>query len=409
MEARSPANYCECTKLIHAPRLQASYSESAVKQQQASSPTKIVRGGWVEPRPRGLWNSGQSCHLGSAVVALSAVPALREWLIEHTTTFESPFSLVKRYLLESAPSSGYRRALDPRPVLTLLEESGWKSRHAQDAHETMARLLEILEDGSVVSNAQKTTPFKMRTAQDLNSCRVSLSFGKVQPARTDATKRLSRSPFSALVASSNECHSCGYVSPTSFQPNFLLTLPVPGFEETLSELLVNTYMSAEKIEMRCDHCMQLGMHTRSSNIKRFPDVLVLHLQKAIYLRGGVGASDRRVALSRRLNIPVRGVDESVRTIESYTLRSVVRHRGSANTWNSHFDAVLAQDCDGVRHGLLGLATMPRWWHIDDKYVSRCDANLALNRAQAYLVIYDNRQRVPVRKLRLEAFHAANQN
>lgn len=404
MEARSAGKSCECSGLIYAPRLQASYFESALRQKLPRSQTKKGRPRWVEARPRGLWNSGQSCHLGAAVVALSAVPVLREWLLRQETTYQSPFALVKHYLLEAAPSSGYRRPLDPRPVLSMLEQSGWKSRHAQDAHETMARLLEILEDWSVLRSTRDTGQVRM-SSEGLNGCGVPLCFARVQPARLHLIPRWGRIPFSALNASWSKCHTCGYVSSVSFQPNFLLTLPVPRFERTLAELLVSTYMSAEKIEMRCDHCLQLGVHTWSSNIKRFPEMLVVHLQKAIYLPGGVGASDRRVALSRRLDLPVRGSDGTVKRIEQYMLRSVVRHRGNANSRNSHFDAVLGQQCDGVRYGLLALASLPRWWHVDDAFVWHCDDDLALNPLHAYLVIYDNQKSVPISKLELEAFRA----
>lgn len=404
MEARSSGKSCECNQLIYAPRHLASYFESALRQQQPPSQAKRGRARWVEPRPRGLWNSGQSCHLGAAVVALSAVPVLREWLRQQETPYRSPFALVKHYLLEAAPSSGYRRALDPRPVLSMLEQAGWKSRHAQDAHETMARLLEILEDWSVLNSTGNAGQFRM-SSEGLNGRGVPLCLARVQPARFHSTPRWGRIPFSALNASSSECHTCGYVSSVSFQPNFLLTLPVPGFEQTLSELLVNTYMSAEKIEMRCDQCLRLGVHTWSSNIKRFPEMLVVHLQKAIYLLGGVGASDRRVSLSRRLEIPVKGSDGNITRIERYTLRSVVRHRGNANSRNSHFDAVLGQPCSSVRDGLLALASLPRWWHVDDDFVSHCDDGLALNPLHAYLVIYDSQRTVPMSKLKLEACRA----
>lgn len=399
MEACNASNFSEITNLVYAPLLRASYSRSDLKSQNGSSTARRIRRGWNEPKPRGLWNSGQSCHLGSAIVALSAIPALRDWLSQFNKHFESPFSILTNYLLQLAPASGYRRALDPRPALALLEQSGWKSRHAQDAHETMARVLEILEDGSLMSDDQRAFPLKVKKAHDLDCPSSLLCLGRVQPVFTNMRKRWGRSPFSALAASSNHCHSCGYESPTSLQSNFLLTLPVPRLEQTLSELLVNTWMSSEQLEMRCDDCMTFGAHTRSSSITRFPEVLVLHLQKAIYLAGGVGSSHRHVALTRRLEIPVPGVDGKVRRVERYVLRSVVRHTGVANSRSSHFNAVVAQDCSNIAHGLLGLVATSRWWLVDDDHVLHCSDRLALNPAQAYLVVYDNRSSISARQFK----------
>lgn len=401
MKAKSSPICCENSKLIYAPRLQASFRSFASKEQLVPTRRKRTRDEWIEPRPRGLWNSGQSCHLGSVIAALSAVSMLRDWLIEQDTTsvYETPFSLVKHYILECAPSSAYRRALDPRPLLTLLEQSGWKSRHARDAHETMARLLEILEDGYVAQSNQGTSPLGLGWRSEPGGCGTSLCYGKPPMADVAIGKRKRGPPFSALLSSSNKCHSCGFKSPTSFQSSFLLTLPIPRYERTLSELFYNTYMRGEEIDMRCDHCMQLGLHTRFLEMKRFPGVLVLHLQKAIYGSGIDASTRRQVALSHSLHIPVRVGKKEVARVETYSLRSVVGHKGVANTWSSHFDAVVSRKCEGVCEGLLGLTESRRWFHVDDQHISRCDSDTPLIPSQTYLVVYqrqDDRVKLAIR-------------
>lgn len=377
--------YNDNPKLIYAPRLLASLVPDA-SSRETSTKLRRKRNVWLEPKPRGLWNHGQSCHLGSVIAALSAVPILRAWLREHSTTSESRFSLVQQYILECAPSSSSRGALDPRPVLTLLANSGWKSRHAQDAHETMARLLEILEDGFAAIHNPRILKFGLRPPYDSAWCRTLLCQSKLPISSATLMRRVHEPPFSALTASSNHCHTCGYSSPTSFQASLLLTLPIPRFEHTISELFYNAYMRAEEIEMRCGHCSQIGRHTRSTGMKRFPEILVLHLQKAIYGSGVARLQNRPVALTQTLTIPVRG-RKGVGRFETYSLCSVVRHKGVANTRNSHFDAVLGRGCGNAREGLLGLEHNSRWHLVDDEHVSNCIADTALIPSLTYLMVY----------------------
>lgn len=117
--------------LLHAPRHGAGDTEPFI--------TRARRRQRPAPAPRGLWSTGLSCHIGAAITSLSALPALRYWVRR------ADDGVLVRYLLDAAGAGVPGGPLDPRPVAALLELSGWKPRYAQDAHETLSRILDLLE------------------------------------------------------------------------------------------------------------------------------------------------------------------------------------------------------------------------------------------------------------------------
>lgn len=396
----------ERNALLFAPRLQQSYNDSDMEElKRALRGQRRRRSRASYSRPRGLWNSGQSCHLGASIVALSAATCLRDWVGRQDACNDHSFTIIRKYLFQAAWSRGYERALDPRPVLSLLEGTGWKSRHAQDAHETMAKLLEIIEDFFLLHNIKGSVSQSLSVVsanEDIARC----CMGKLPALKTWSRSAWGRSPFSVISSSSNKCHQCGYISPVSFQQSILLTLPVPRSSQPLAKLLLESHMSDEHVEMTCENCHRYGRMTRRLRIAKFPEVLVLHLQKAVFLHGMVSASDKRAVFSTRLAVPVHAADGSLLRVETYRLRSVVRHKGTAGTWDSHFTAVVSQEFRDVHHGLVALAGGERWWHVNDERVSGVEAEAVCNPTYTYMVVYDRRPSVRAKDWKMLSLRVA---
>lgn len=389
--------------LVIAPRLhRSSISADAYPRRRGfhvTTATNSLR--WTEPRPLGLWNSGQSCHLGATITALSAVPILREWLKYQKTVTNSPFSLLRRFLLDSIASPSNQCSLDPRPLLGMLEKSGWKSRHAQDAHETMARLLEILDDWCARASANDEAHVRVCTGVIVRHAEHG-NADQVGSMEVRIPLRRRRNPFSALLCTRKRCHRCGHEGPMSFQSSLMLTLPAPTQDVSLGELIVKTYMSLERVEARCDECSQIGIHTWMSGIRVLPEVLVVQLQKAVYVGGGLGAATGKTAVPLILALPVRSDDGSIRRFECFSLRSVIRHKGGMGR-DSHFDSVVALDCDSCRFGLVASAQAQRWWHADDSTIEQCDYDMACNPKLVYMVIYEKGKGISEMEMKLATF------
>lgn len=394
---------CKFSSLILAPWLHQSLISTDVLpwRKGSSVPAAATSLRWTEPRPLGVWNSGQSCHLGATIAALGAVPMLREWLKYQRSITDSPFSLLRRFLLDSVTSSSNQRPLDPRPLLSMLENSGWKSRHAQDAHETMARLLEILDDWCTQISAKDEEHVRVckgvRVQHEMQG-----NTGRVGSQEVQIPPRRRRAPFSAMLTTRKRCYRCGYKGPMSFQSSSMLMLPAPTNDVSLGELIVKTYMSSERVEMRCDQCLRVGTHNWMSGIKGLPDVLVVQLQKAVYARGGLTAATGEVAIPQILVLPIRSYDGNIRRFESFSLRSVVHHKGGMGR-ESHFDSVVAQDCDDCHFGLLACAPVQRWWHVNDSVVEQCNYAVACNPQLAYMVIYEKRKSIPEKEMKMVVF------
>lgn len=339
--------------------------------------------------PAGFWNTGQSCHLGATLTALAALPSMQRWA-------RSRDSAIAEALRASV--SGSRAPLDPRPAAAQIYASGWSARVAQDAHETLGRLLDALGD----------------------ECHTRREPDQLPPPKSPLTG------WSAVVRT---CTKCGSSSDAILHSFRVLSLPLPTSNRSLISALLNAYASTDtNVEASCDTCERSQSHTRTHSIARFPSVLALHLQKA-YLTSGcsVDATQFSTSFPEKLTLP-RGtpipviqrpfrVDghSSPRCISAngtttsfpsgpydtakkhcsalkrsgvvqYSLRSVVQHFGGSGS-SAHFIAVVSGG-EGLSHEGLASLCGGRWWIVDDGRVARCDKATALNPRAAYLLFYE---------------------
>lgn len=373
----------ESNPLVVAPHLGATYSDSIPLSASRQFEKEKKRRG-IARTPRGLWNAGQSCHLGAAVTALSAVPKLRTWLERRKAPHSSLYAVFQHYLLEAATSTGSRLGLDPRPLLSVLEKTGWKSRHAQDAHETMSRILDILEGWKLAEekhDRKECSAAVLWPEAAVTGCR-----GRTKLVNSNSRKSLL--PYSMITSSTNRCYRCGFSSPRSFQTCAMVMLPASNGSQTLSSLFRKAQITEELVEMNCSECGELCPHIHSTDVERYPEVLILVVQRASFIGRTTAVSTTNVPISSALTLPLAGGRISERQTQTYSLRSVIRHWGGASGHRSHFDAAIKQP-GGNNCGLACVADVPRWWHVDDDRVRPISEAQACESGHAYLIIYDS--------------------
>lgn len=364
--------------------------------------------------PRGFWNMGRSCHLGATLAALAALPTFRAWACEQNSAIADALRASSgdiddrvgdtssiRHATSSPRPSGRRAygqnsgsALDPRPAASSIESPSWRAHEAQDAHETLGRLVDAL--------------IKAR----------------------EGARQLDRAPdppppLKGLTTVVRTCETCGASSDAILHSFSVLSLPLPFADRHLAPAIHEAFAGAETgIMARCDMCGTEEPHTRQHAVARFPKVLAVHLQKAYLCGGGtdVEASayatvfPERLSLVRGPPVPVpqrmgyqRASDAESPTsdddrlsaaavrrrsreaqkptgVVQYALKSVVHHLGGAGP-SSHFVTTLSSTDSTPADGLAGLVG-GSWWVVDDSTVRNCGRDRALNPRSAYMLFYE---------------------
>ncbi|KAI0559112.1 Ubiquitin carboxyl-terminal hydrolase [Gracilaria domingensis] len=293
-----------------------------------------------------------------------------------------PISTLADYLLQAASSKDNCGGLDPRPVLALLEKSGWKSRYAQDAHESMLRVLELVEDSisAFPREGRQRSTFRMgKSVQTPPLC-----IGRTELAMD--WKRREVPPYISTTASWNHCFSCGYTSPISLTESPMILVPVTERSKPLASLVTNAMYSRTRVEMCCDGCGECCTHLHCSEVWRLPRALIILLQRASYGSRGVSITRSQVWFYKYINI-TRPYRQENRGEVCYALRSVVRHAGSASGYRSHYDCILRAPESSVK-GIDCADSSSRWWHVDDDHITRSSVQSACDTSHLYLLMFE---------------------
>lgn len=376
VEARAKYVHSSVNPLIYCPHHASFYNSTHSVYPHVPKRTNRFR----EPHPLGVWNSGQSCHLSSTLTLLSSPPLLRALLSRINIQPNTSLYLLRHYLICSSGNGPRQRALDPRPLLSILEQTGWKSRHAQDAHETLVRMLDILQQGF---------PRNIWTpAHGLGASVEKVREGVCTSVVERKRGHMEKFPFDSVLSSRRQCLTCRYGGEESFQSSTIWTLPLVNNDVEIEHLIINSCMGDERLEMRCDGCGKANEHVWRHGVKLLPEILLLHVQRAMYFRSDAKQGmPGRVNLSKVLRLPVVDEDGIVRKIATYSLRGVVRHMGGIGR-SSHFDCIVRRECAEGKFGLPGLGH-GRWWRVDDGDVMRYEGTYFGR--EVYLVMYDEKR------------------
>lgn len=372
-------------ELIFAPYHQASYNASLSLPINTKHRTRRSRRRRTHTtRPTGVWNAGQSCHLGATLTVLSSIPCFRDWVSKNLTNNDTLTTVLRHYLLNATYPENGLSPLDPRPILRVLEASGWHSRNAQDAFETMQRIFELLN----IDAWSPTTPCD-GVASCLPRDETAFAFGRTGKLGLLVDHRRNKqteSPFHIISSLAHVCHGCHRQSDMRFQSTPIVSLPVADKPTSVSSLLTKTLLNKEVVKMSCDSCDGETLHTLLPDVCRWPAVLILHLQKAVFGSSGVTVASGNVIVTEIIQcISGKGSGE---TLVFYQLRSVIRHSGLASGYRAHFDSVVSTSTTEPWTGLKGIGTKKTWWHVNDDRVVETSLVQACDSRTAYILVYD---------------------
>ncbi|PXF46423.1 hypothetical protein BWQ96_03817 [Gracilariopsis chorda] len=374
------------TLLIVAPRLEGSY----IDERPLPKPTRYsrprARKRHKAKQPRGMWNSGQSCHLSAIITALSALPALRHWISNQPPLHNAPIVPLTHSILQAAcGTEEHNVAIDPRPTLSLLERDGWKSRFAQDAHETLLRVLELVED-HVEEPRQALVQTQsvgclVRDERQLTHC-----IGRTKVVME--WKRERKPPYTSTTASWSHCFQCGYTTPLVLTDSPMMVVSATAErEKPLASLISHTMFSKTQVHMRCEGCGENCAHLHCSEVWRFPKVLITLVQRGMYGARGVSISRAKVWFNDSISIyGPYGRGQRRRELR-YGLRSVVRHVGGASGYKSHYDCIVRCP-EATGWGLCGVDSKPKWWRVDDARVMASCMRQACESSHVYLTLFE---------------------
>ena len=372
-------------ELIFAPYHEASYNASLplpinIKHRTRRSRRRKT----LTTRPTWVWNAGQSCHLGATLTVLSSIPYFRDWVSKNLINNDPSTVVLRHCLLNAAYPENGHNPLDPRPVLRVLEASGWRSRHAQDAFETMQRIFELLS----IDAWSHTTPCD-GVASCLPRDETTFAFGRTGKLGLMVDHRRNKqteSPFHMISSLAHVCHACHRQSDMRFQSTPIVSLPVTDNPISVSSLLTRTLLNKEVVTMTCESCDGETLHTLLPNIYRWPSVLILHLQKAVFGSSGVTVASGNVIVTEMIHC--NGGVGFGKTAVLYQLRGVIRHWGLASGYRAHFDSVVSSSTTEPWTGLKGIGSKKTWWHVNDDRVVETSLVQACDSRAAYILVYD---------------------
>lgn len=351
---------------------------------------------YIETKPRGVWSTGPTCHLGATLTALSASPSLRIWLSTRRKRTKQQ-SAIYEPLMHAAGGCNSTRSIDPRPALTVLEATGWKASHAQDAHETLGRILDILLEPSsnwynslgikdIVNVLSKKAAGAGRERHDAVNPAVDFRMCLNAPA----VHHEKMAPFIGATISTKVCRFCGHVSPSQQVHTTVFSVPASTRDENVRMAFLREYSNSEQLDIQCERCKRPVPHRLFTGIARYPKLLIIHLQRAFFSLGSVGATHHQMVADEELVLPrsTLGKDPVLRKAPvTYRIVSVVQHKGGATGSNSHFTAAVSQQNSEACRGLR-CALPSTWWMVDDGHVRLCTKECALHPRNSYLLLYE---------------------
>ncbi|KAJ3355603.1 ubiquitin-specific protease doa4 [Allomyces javanicus] len=188
--------------------------------------------------------------------------------------------------------------------------------------------------------------------------------------------------FQGQVRSQLRCLTCGKMSVT-YAPFMTMALPLPSgsprdvfsLEQCLHEYLRTEILEGDDA-WRCPQCQAFVAAEKSTQVTRWPEVLLLSLKRFSYVgpfRNKVGNLVQFPVRSLNLNAYV-GLPSQADTFV-YDLYGVSNHFGGMD--GGHYTAI-------VNHGNA-------WHYFDDSRVSKCDDERDIVTPAAYNLFYVRRQ------------------
>ncbi|CAL9703107.1 unnamed protein product [Knipowitschia caucasica] len=329
----------------------------------------------------GLRNIGNTCFLNAIVQCLSHTHGLRDYCLLTSYRHEK-FNKEDAKLLEAFTKvlsslwdvNGDDRAVNPKQFYNVFKEavpyfSGYSQ---QDAQEFLRFLLDKLH------TEINRRPYVQRVKEpEQKFARFRLS----EEATSMWKRHLERDDsrivdlFAGQLRSSLHCSVCSHYSNT-FDVFCDLSLPIPkrssGGEVTLKECL-DLFSQEERLDKdnspMCERCNRRTESTKRLSVQRFPQVIVLHLNRFTTSRWAISKSTVQVSFPlTNLDLGPYGPVDSGPML--YNLYAICNHSGTVNM--GHYTA-----CCLDENG---------WCLYNDSSITQVSEN-QLQTNQAYVLFY----------------------
>lgn len=269
----------------------------------------------------GFVNPGNDCYANSIIQALSALSNLKDWLTDNRN---APFTVSLTKILKevSLEFQGAERSISVRPLLRTLESArnARFTRGQHDAHEFLVYVLDALEE-----NAGAPSPFIGTLVEKIRCTTCKFEF-----ERSEIFRVLEVQPDEKLL---------------EFKPEFIE-------------------------EYRCEHCKQLTTIQKTSSVKDFPPILVVHINRSSKEGGLIFKSQKSS------HIPVQ--------LGSYRLQSVIFHHGNHNF--GHYTCARRKLQPKTK---FTNTKTKQWWQISNTYVKEASEKQITSRQKdAYIFFYE---------------------
>uniref|UniRef100_A0A8C6L5I8 Ubiquitin carboxyl-terminal hydrolase n=1 Tax=Nothobranchius furzeri TaxID=105023 RepID=A0A8C6L5I8_NOTFU len=346
----------------------------------------------------GLRNIGNSCFLNAVLQCLSHTHVLRNYCLLKSYKCEK-FSKDEAKLMEafSRVLSGLwdrakgEKVVNPHQFYSIFKEtvpyfSGYSQ---QDAQEFLRFLLDKLHtEINRRPNVKRTGKEPEQKYARIRLFLFVMSLRISEEASATWKKQLERDDsfivdlFSGQLRSSLHCSVCSHYSNT-FDVFCDLSLPIPkrsfGGEVTLRECL-DLFSQEEKLDKEnspmCERCNRRTECTKRLSIQRFPQVIVIHLNRFTTSRWSISKSTVYVSFPLvNLDLGPYGPVDCGSVL--YNLYAICNHAGTVNM--GHYTA-----CCLDENG---------WCFYNDSSVTPL-AEMQLQSNQAYVLFYQRNQEVP---------------
>ncbi|XP_072305947.1 ubiquitin carboxyl-terminal hydrolase 21 isoform X2 [Eucyclogobius newberryi] len=329
----------------------------------------------------GLRNIGNTCFLNAIVQCLSHTYGLRDYCLLKSYRHEM-FSKEDAKLMEAFTKvlsglwdvNGDDRAVNPKHFYNVFKEavpyfSGYSQ---QDAQEFLRFLLDKLH---TEINRRPYVRRVKETEQKYAGFRLSEEAASMWKRHLERDDSRIVDLFAGQLRSSLHCSVCSHYSNT-FDVFCDLSLPIPkrrsGGEVTLKECL-DLFSQEERLDKEnspmCERCNRRTDSTKRLSIQRFPQVIVIHLNRFTTSRWTISKSTVHVSFPlTNLDLGPYGPVDSGPIL--YNLYAICNHSGTVNM--GHYTACCLDE--------------NKWCFYNDSSVTQVSEN-QLQTNQAYVLFY----------------------
>lgn len=292
-------------------------------------------------------NKGSDCYLNTCIQALINIPYFVDGINENNNKITKLFNFT--------PNSYNESHLIKHKLSNLNNHASnmFNNEDQQDAHEAVLCILDIIHNSCLIEN-------KKRENNNIKDKLHKLSIDSWDKNNELFGYSFINKHFTGQFRTVVKCIRCKNSSVTFTIFNDIIIQP--KYDDVSN--CINDFIDVEFLgESTCEKCNQKGLN-KLVTIWKFPDILIISLNRFYYENGRPQRNDKRIELDEHIHF------ESSGNMYKYKLVSVINHHGLTPN-KGHYTA------DVLKNN--------KWYKIDDDMYS--ETNIENPSKQAYVLFY----------------------